>query len=124
MLLMVFKFFYFIHLGYIGHMLPENLEIAYMYNGLLYMMGYFINFVSGIILDMQGMQYLIIVSLVVSLPLYLLGEWMHESSKTDKIISEVNNFCLVDFVIPGVHYYFISSKIHEFKNGSRDRQKY
>ena len=83
---------FFIHLGYIGHMLPDNLEIAYMYSSLLYMMGYFINFVSGIILDAQGMQCLIIVVLVVSLPLYLLGDWMHESSKVDNIGSQVKKF--------------------------------
>jgi len=96
--LMVFKF-YFFHLGFIGHMLPENLEIAYMLYSISFLMGYFINFVSGVILDVQGVQYLIIVSLVVSLPLYLLGEWMCVSSKADSIILEVNNSCLIDFVI-------------------------
>ena len=90
----MFKVFIF-HLGYIGHMLPDNLEIAYMLHTILFLMGYFINFVSGIILDVQGMQYLIIVSLVVCLPLYLLAEWMHKSFKADNIELEVNKFCLL-----------------------------
>ena len=84
----MFKVFIF-HLGYIGHMLPDNLEIAYMLHSILFLMGYFINFVSGIILDVQGMQYLIIVFLVVCLPLYLLAEWMHKSFKDDNIELEV-----------------------------------
>jgi len=67
------------YLGYIGHMLPDNLEIAYMLLSLLYMLGYFVNYVSGIILDVQGMQYLIVVSLVAGLPPHLLCEWMHKA---------------------------------------------
>ena len=96
--LMVFKFNLF-HLGFIGHVLPENLEVAYMLYSISFLMGYFINFVSGVILDVQGVQYLIIVSLVVSLPLYVLGEWMLGSSKADSIAVEVNHFCFIDCVI-------------------------
>ena len=82
------------HLGYIGHMLPDNLEIAYMLHTFLFLLGYFLNFASGIILEVQGMQYLLMVCMTISLPLYLLAEWMHKSYKANNKEVKVYNICI------------------------------
>ena len=60
-----------------------------MLHGYLIMMGYFINFVSGIILDIEGTLFLMVACLVVAVPLYILGEWMDGSLKADSQESEV-----------------------------------
>jgi len=70
-------------------MLSDSLETAYMLHCLSYLMGYFINFVSAVFLDSQGVQCVIILCLVVSLPLYLLAEWKHKSYKAGDIEFQV-----------------------------------
>lgn len=70
-------------------MLPDKLEIAYMVHVYLALMGYFISFVSGIILDVEGTLFLMVACLVVTVPFYVLGEWMHGSLKADSQKLEV-----------------------------------
>jgi len=90
-------------------MLSNKLEIAYMIYTVSFMVGYFINYVSGIILDVQGMQYLIAVCLIVSLPPYLLGEWIHKFSNRGKrflfqlcnvrLLSNIADYCYLFHIV-------------------------
>jgi len=68
---------YFIYIGYIGHMLHKEIDIAYMCYTIVFTLGYFVSFVSGVFLDTQEIVYLNGGVMIAGLPIYLLAEWIH-----------------------------------------------
>lgn len=67
-------------IGYIAHMLHKQLDVAYMAYSACFLMGYFIVFASGLIFDVHGVQWVMVVAVCGSLPLYLIAEWLHKHS--------------------------------------------
>jgi len=67
--------------GYIAHMLHEKLDVAYMAYSVCFLLGLCIVFVSGFIFDIQGIQWVMVLSLCVSIPPYLISEWLHKCFK-------------------------------------------
>ena len=75
--------------GYIAHMLHDRLDSAYVLYALLFLLGYFIVFGSGFILDVQGVQWVMVAHICGSLPLYLIAEWLHKHFKLAATNSKV-----------------------------------
>jgi len=63
--------------GYAGHVLHKEIDIAYMCYTILFSLGYFVSFVSGVFLDTQEIVYLNCGLMIIGLPIYLLAEWIH-----------------------------------------------
>ena len=67
-------------IGYIAHMLHKQLDVAYMAYSACFLMRYFIVFASGLIFDVHGVPWVMVVAVCRSLPLYLIAEWLHKHS--------------------------------------------
>jgi len=63
--------------GYTGHVLHKEIDIAYMCYTVLFSLGYFVSFASGVFLDTQEIVYLNCGLMIIGLPIYLLAEWIH-----------------------------------------------
>ena len=77
--------------GYIAHMLHEQLDVAYMTYSVCFLLGYFVVFASGLIFDVHGVQWVMVVFVCGSLPLYLIAEWLHKHFKHAPVNSKVQN---------------------------------
>ena len=85
--------------GYIAHMMHKRLDVAYMTYAVCFLLGHFIMFASGFIFDVHGVQWVMIVFVSGSLPLYLIAEWLHKHLKHASVNSKVQNLHCYKLVV-------------------------